>query len=192
MSPAPPSSSWSTLPPPWSSPITFHLAVEPTFLGISPLVLLFSHPSVILLKINQIISHTPCIAFLKAFLLGMNSRFLLHPPALPDLSPAVFLPWLSAHLLDPGVSVPCCLGAFTITLATAWNALPPGLQAANSFWDSDLLCYLPDRPSLITSSESSPSPVALGFPGGARGKEPTCQCRRCKRLRFNPWVRKIP
>ena len=32
----------------------------------------------------------------------------------------------------------------------------------------------------------------LGFPGGASGKEPACQCRRCKRLEFDPWVRKIP
>ena len=31
-----------------------------------------------------------------------------------------------------------------------------------------------------------------GFPGGASGKEPSCQCRRCKRSGFNPWVRKIP
>ena len=31
-----------------------------------------------------------------------------------------------------------------------------------------------------------------GFPGGASGKEPTCQCRRPKRCRFDPWVRKIP
>ena len=31
-----------------------------------------------------------------------------------------------------------------------------------------------------------------GFPGGTSGKEHVCQCRRCKRLRFNPWVRKIP
>ena len=30
------------------------------------------------------------------------------------------------------------------------------------------------------------------FPGGASGKEPVCQCRRHKRYRFNPWVRKIP
>ena len=30
------------------------------------------------------------------------------------------------------------------------------------------------------------------FPGGARGKETACQCRRHKRLRFDPWVRKIP
>ena len=31
-----------------------------------------------------------------------------------------------------------------------------------------------------------------GFPGGASGKEPSCHCRRHKRLRFYPWVRKIP
>ena len=32
----------------------------------------------------------------------------------------------------------------------------------------------------------------MGFPGGASGKEPTCQSRRHKRPGFNPWVRKIP
>ena len=32
----------------------------------------------------------------------------------------------------------------------------------------------------------------MGFPGGASGKEPTCQCRRHKRCGFNPWVGKIP
>ena len=34
--------------------------------------------------------------------------------------------------------------------------------------------------------------TSLGFPGGARGKELTCQCRRCKRCGLDPWVRKIP
>ena len=33
---------------------------------------------------------------------------------------------------------------------------------------------------------------ALGFPGGARGKQSACQCRRHKRCRFDPWVGKIP
>ena len=33
---------------------------------------------------------------------------------------------------------------------------------------------------------------SLGFPGDASGKEPTCQCRRHKRHRFDPWVGKIP
>ena len=32
----------------------------------------------------------------------------------------------------------------------------------------------------------------MGFPSGASGKEPVCQCRRHKRHRFDPWVRNIP
>ena len=31
-----------------------------------------------------------------------------------------------------------------------------------------------------------------GFLGSASGKGSTCQCRRCKRLWFHPWVEKIP
>ena len=33
--------------------------------------------------------------------------------------------------------------------------------------------------------------LAWGFPGGARGREPSSQCRRHKRHGFDPWVRKI-
>ena len=32
----------------------------------------------------------------------------------------------------------------------------------------------------------------MGFPGGASLKEPACQCRRCERCGFDPWVGKIP
>ena len=32
----------------------------------------------------------------------------------------------------------------------------------------------------------------LGCPGGSRDKESACRCRRCKRLGFSPWTRKIP
>ena len=28
--------------------------------------------------------------------------------------------------------------------------------------------------------------------GVASGQKPACQCRRCKILRFDPWIRKIP
>ena len=31
----------------------------------------------------------------------------------------------------------------------------------------------------------------MDFPGNASGEEPACQCKRCKRCRFSPWVRKI-
>ena len=33
--------------------------------------------------------------------------------------------------------------------------------------------------------------MLMHFPGGVRDKEPTYQCRRCKRLGFNPRVGKI-
>ena len=36
-----------------------------------------------------------------------------------------------------------------------------------------------------------PPYLGRGFPGGTSGKEPACQCRRCKRCRFDPWVGKI-
>ena len=34
--------------------------------------------------------------------------------------------------------------------------------------------------------------ITSSFLGGASGKEPACRCRRHKRCRFDPWVRKIP
>ena len=33
---------------------------------------------------------------------------------------------------------------------------------------------------------------AIGLLGGTSGKEPTCQWRRHKTCRFDPWVRKVP
>ena len=42
----------------------------------------------------------------------------------------------------------------------------------------------PDRVLVLKAS--------MGFPGGSDGKESACQCRRHKRHRFDPWVRKIP
>ena len=34
--------------------------------------------------------------------------------------------------------------------------------------------------------------IYMGFPAGTSGKELTWKCRRHKRRRFSPWVRKIP
>ena len=41
-----------------------------------------------------------------------------------------------------------------------------------------LLIYLPSGP--------------LGFPGGTSDKESSCQCRRCRRCGFDPWVGRSP
>ena len=38
----------------------------------------------------------------------------------------------------------------------------------------------------------SETPQALGFLGGTSGKEPACQCKKYKRLGFDPWVRDDP
>jgi len=35
-------------------------------------------------------------------------------------------------------------------------------------------------------------PIGLEFPRWYSGKESTCQCRRCKRYGFDPWVGKMP
>ena len=40
--------------------------------------------------------------------------------------------------------------------------------------------------------ETRKARLGEGLPGGARGKEPTCKCKRCKRHRFGPWVGKSP
>ena len=34
--------------------------------------------------------------------------------------------------------------------------------------------------------------LGSSFPGGTSDKEPVSQCRRCRRLKFDSWVRKIP
>ena len=47
-------------------------------------------------------------------------------------------------------------------------------------------------PFLLSISVNLTTKNAMGFPSGASGKEPTCQCRRRKKQGFNPWVGKIP
>ena len=42
------------------------------------------------------------------------------------------------------------------------------------------------------NKDSLEATIFQGFPGGATGKEPTCQCRRPKRCQFDSWVGKIP
>ena len=60
-----------------------------------------------------------------------------------------------------------------------------GLLGRMVIWVSETLSH--DKPAMfITIMRIG------GFPGGASGKEPACQCRRQKRCRFDPWVGRIP
>ena len=54
------------------------------------------------------------------------------------------------------------------------------------------LLVLEPRFSCSVNSKSLFMPLAKPSPGGAGGKEPAWQSRRCKRLEFDPWVGKIP
>ena len=38
----------------------------------------------------------------------------------------------------------------------------------------------------------SAAQLQVGLPGWHSGKEPACQCRRCKSCGFDPWIQKIP
>ena len=53
---------------------------------------------------------------------------------------------------------------------------------------------IPSRDSKVWAQGRSQSYylAIIGFPDSSVDKESTCQCRRCKRLGFDPWVRKIP
>ena len=69
-------------------------------------------------------------------------------------------------------------------------------------WNNSCHSILPAlillRTHFISASPSSIEHIyklsflsTMSFPGGASGKEPACQCRRCNRRRFDPWVGKI-
>ena len=75
--------------------------------------------------------------------------------------------------------------------------IPPGAGASESpnltqatLGTDDPSLYLHRK--VVCLTELGQVPPKKGFPGGASGKEPTCQCRILKRHWFDSWVRKIP
>ena len=88
--------------------------------------------------------------------------------------------------------------SFYESLVFTWeegNSNPPCRVPTGPVWD-DRMFKLAQSTVSIKFSHSTNINLAstmgqVGFPGGASGKEPACQCRR-KRCRFDPWVGKIP
>ena len=99
----------------------------------------------------------------------------------------------------------CMYAQLCVTLCHPMDCSPPGYSVHGIFqarileWVAiscfrEIFLTLGSNPlllHLLYQQEDSPHDL-LGFPGGCSGKVPACQCRRCKRLRFDPWVRKIP
>ena len=99
----------------------------------------------------------------------------------------------------------CMYAQLCVTLCHPMDCSPPGYSVYGIFqarileWVAiscfrEIFLTLGSNPlllHLLYQQEDSPHNL-LGFPGGSSGKVPACQCRRCKRLRFDPWVRKFP
>ena len=66
------------------------------------------------------------------------------------------------------------------------------LLVGKGFWEwyTDLTEPVAGKRCILLSNHKHL--VSVGSPGGINSKVSTCQCRRHKRCRFDPWVRKIP
>ena len=69
----------------------------------------------------------------------------------------------------------------TLAWKIPWTEEPDRLQSMGS-----------QSPARLSNFTFTFTCMYLGFPGGASGKEPACQCRGHRRCRFNPWDGKMP
>ena len=85
----------------------------------------------------------------------------------------------------------CPFIGFLCLTTYAWHCLVSGLS---KFSSSTFDTFQEPRTVLKYTMNEFKLTVTRwgGFPGGASGKEPARQCRRRKRLGFDPWVGKIP
>ena len=90
-------------------------------------------------------------------------------------------PWTVAYQAPPSMG---------FSKQECWSGLPfpssgdlpdPGIKPGSPALQADTL---PSEPQ-------GHHPNLMGFPGGTSGKEPACQCRRHKKLGFDPRVGKI-
>ena len=89
--------------------------------------------------------------------------------------PAETLPW---HRTDP--SLP--LGLFDKVPKMVRSNLKFQLNTTNQYHVTPDVLIEKDRTLIMWYS------CQRVFPGGASGKEPTCQCRGCKKRRFDPQI----
>ena len=71
-----------------------------------------------------------------------------------------------------------------------WSCI---LSSLGNFPNSSVTDELTDRKTILLDlCQMGGLDFPRASPGGARGKEPSCRCRRHKKLGFSPWVRKMP
>ena len=117
---------------------------------------------------------------------------LIGPPhcvllVLPGHSPQA--PTWASSYLSCRSRAPDTDGCFSMMAVTAAGYRPSSWERAAASGEAGLASRIQTQPLLCVVFLFLI--LASGFPGGASGKEPTCQCRRHKRLGFDPWVRTI-
>ena len=75
-----------------------------------------------------------------------------------------------------------------------WEAVTLKVYHESFFGVMGQLCILVTMivPQINTRDAFHRTNYTMGFLGGSMVENPPCQCRRCRRLEFNPWIRKIP
>ena len=91
-------------------------------------------------------------------------------------------------LPHPGIGPPSL--ASSASTGRFFTTAPPGKPA--HYYSSDMGHFLTPGITLVHFRSRSPLLLSTKHPGGAGGKVLVCQFRRHKRLRFCPWVGKIP
>ena len=102
-------------------------------------------------------------------------------------------------LQDSGCAITLQMGFPTTAHFSAWLLVRSGQPSP--FWVGETagkICRIPTASDLAFFADFFFSHCSFGkswfmkgFPRGASGKEAACQCRRPKRLGFDPWVGKI-
>ena len=79
------------------------------------------------------------------------------------------------------------LGSEIVSLVTSASCGLRALAPPGIIRNAEMTTLPKSECAYVTRSQ-----VDLGLPGGTSDREPSCQCSRHKRHRFNPWVGKIP
>ena len=109
---------------------------------------------------------------------GLACRLLCGPPTCVCTQLLATL-WIVVH------QAPLSMG---FSRQEYWSGLP--FPPAGDVPDPGIEAAFPVSPSL--AGESLPLNHLGSDPGGIIGKEPACQCRKCKKPGFHPCVGKVP
>ena len=118
----------------------------------------------------------------------------------PSLSPGVcsdsrpLSRWCYLTISSSATPSSFCLKSFPASDGTKSQRSQANLRDLGTDSDSKTECH-PEKHQNARISEPricNQVDLRLGLPRWLSGEESTCQCRRHKRCRFNPWVRKIP